>query len=205
MNTPLIVTVVATLTNTVFNWLLIYGNLGFPGLGVRGAALATVIARLVELALFVIVYARTKPDFAVPLRDIFKIDGALFRNILKKGALVLFCEMVWVLSETVTTALYNGRGGADVVSGMAASFAIANLYFVAFGGIYSATGVILGKTLGEGDLLCTPITLPEAVLNEMAKGEHKLVLNFVSGKTAELKKTLTEEMEPVKSPLRLVP
>ena len=152
VNTPLIVTVVATLTNTVFNWLLIYGNLGFPGLGVRGAALATVVARLVELALFVIVYARTKPDFAVPLRDIFKIDGALFRNILKKGALVLFCEMVWVLSETVTTALYNGRGGADVVSGMAASFAIANLYFVAFGGIYSATGVILGKTLGEGDL-----------------------------------------------------
>ena len=60
--------------------------------------------------------------------------------------------MVWVLSETITTAIYNGRGGADVVSGMASSFAIANLYFVAFGGVYSATGVILGKTLGEGDL-----------------------------------------------------
>ncbi len=152
VNAPLVVTVVATLTNTVFNWLLIYGNLGFPKLGVRGAALATVIARLVELILFAVIYARTKPEFAVPLRDFFKIDGALFRTILKKGALVLFCEMVWVLSETVTTALYNGRGGADVVSGMAASFAIANLYFVAFGGIYSATGVILGKTLGEGDL-----------------------------------------------------
>ena len=60
--------------------------------------------------------------------------------------------MVWVLSETITTALYNGRGGADVVSGMASSFAIANLYFVAFGGVYSATGVILGKSLGAGRL-----------------------------------------------------
>ena len=60
--------------------------------------------------------------------------------------------MVWVLSETVTTALYNGRGGADVVSGMSSGFAIANLFFVAFGGIYSATGVILGRTLGEGKL-----------------------------------------------------
>ena len=60
--------------------------------------------------------------------------------------------MVWVASETITTAIYNGRGGADVVSGMACSFTIANLYFVAFGGVYSATGVILGKTLGEGDL-----------------------------------------------------
>ena len=152
VNTPLVVTVIATLTNTVFNWLLIYGHLGFPRLGVRGAALATVIARAVELVLFIGVYIRTKPAFAVRAAELLKIDGPLFRSILRKGALVLFCEMVWVMSETVTTALYNGRGGADVVSGMAASFAIANLYFVAFGGIYSAAGVLLGKTLGEGNL-----------------------------------------------------
>ena len=149
---PLIVTVIATLTNTLFNWLLIYGNLGFPRMGVRGAALATVIARTLELLIFLALYLRTRPAFAVRAADAVKINGNLFREILKKGALVLFCEMVWVLSETVTTALYNGRGGADVVSGMAASFAIANLFFVAFGGIYSATGVILGKTLGSGDL-----------------------------------------------------
>ena len=152
VKTPLVVTVAATLTNTLFNWLLIYGNLGLPRLGVRGAALATVIARLVEFGLFVAVYVRKKPDFAVRPSELLKIDGALFMDILKKGAMVLFCEMVWVLSETVTTALYNGRGGADVVSGMASSFAIANLYFVAFGGVYTATGVILGKTLGAGDL-----------------------------------------------------
>ena len=118
---PLYVTIAATLTNTTLNWLLIYGNLGFPKMGVEGAALATVIARQ-------------------------------FKETLVKGSLVLFCEMVWVLSETITTAIYNGRGGADVVSGMASGFAIANLFFVAFGGIYSATGVILGKTLGAGDL-----------------------------------------------------
>ena len=149
---PLVITVIATLTNTLFNWLLIYGNLGFPRLGVRGAALATVISRILEFALFLTAYARSKPDFAVRLRDLIRIDGALFKDILGKGALVLFCEMVWVFSETITTAIYNGRGGADVVSGMASSFAIANLYFVAFGGLYSATGVILGRTLGEGNL-----------------------------------------------------
>ena len=149
---PLVITVIATLTNTLFNWLLIYGNLGFPRLAVRGAAIATVIARGLEFIIFTAVYFRMKPDFMVKLRDLFRINGKLFREILRKGALVLFCEMVWVFSETITTALYNGRGGADVVSGMAASFAIANLFFVAFGGIYSATGVILGKTLGEGNI-----------------------------------------------------
>ena len=152
VRTPLIVTVVATLTNTLFNWLLIYGNLGFPALGVRGAAWATVIARTLEFVIFIAVYVRAQPDFAVRPADFLKIDGRLFKEILKKSALVLFCEMVWVLSETITTAIYNGRGGADVVSGMASSFAIANLYFVAFGGVYSATGVLLGKTLGAGDL-----------------------------------------------------
>ena len=149
---PLGITVIATLTNTLFNWLLIYGNLGFPRLGVRGAAIATVIARGLELVLFIAVYVRMKPDFMVKPAELLRIDGGLFREILKKGALVLFCEMVWGFSETITTALYNGRGGAEVVSGMASSFAIANLFFVAFGGIYSATGVILGRTLGEGDL-----------------------------------------------------
>ena len=149
---PLLVTVAATLTNTLFNWLLIYGNLGFPKMGVRGAALATVIARTVEFVIFIIIYLRKKPEFAVKLTQVFKAERTLFRKILRKGSLVLFCEMVWVLSETVTTAIYNGRGGADVVSGMAAGFAVANLFFVAFGGIYSSVGVILGKTLGEGEL-----------------------------------------------------
>lgn len=149
---PLAVTVVATLTNTLFNWILIYGHLGFPALGVEGAAIATVIARTLEFVIFITAYIIRRPEFAVRLKDIGKIDRSLFREILKKGALMLFCEMVWVLSETVTTAIYNGRGGADVVSGMSSSFAIANLFFVAFGGIYNATGVVLGKTLGRGDL-----------------------------------------------------
>ena len=152
VKTPLVVTVIATLTNTVFNYLLIYGNFGMPALGVRGAAYATVIARTVEFVIFAFIYFKGKPDFAVHFSREFIIDGKLFREILKKGALMLFCEMTWVLSETLTTAIYNGRGGADVVSGMASSFAIANLFFVAFGGIYSATTVIIGKTLGEGNL-----------------------------------------------------
>ena len=149
---PLYVTIAATLTNTALNWLLIYGNLGFPRMGVEGAALATVIARVLELVIFAVIYVRTKPEFAVKAADFLKINRKQFRETLVKGSLVLFCEMVWVLSETITTAIYNGRGGADVVSGMASGFAIANLFFVAFGGIYSATGVILGKTLGAGEL-----------------------------------------------------
>ena len=149
---PLYVTMAAMLTNAVLNWVLIYGHFGLPRMGVRGAAYATVIARAFEFILFIVVYSRLKPAFMIRMADFFTINGRLFRETLKKGALILFCEMVWVFSETITTAVYNGRGGADVVSGMAAGFSIANLLFVAFGGIYSATGVILGKSLGAGKL-----------------------------------------------------
>ncbi|MCQ2241502.1 MATE family efflux transporter [Treponema sp.] len=149
---PLIISVIATLVNTFFNWVLIYGNLGFARLEVRGAAIATIIARLVEMVIFIVYLYVKKPAFVIHLIDLVQINFKLILEILQKGWKILFSEMVWVLSETVTTALYNGRGGADVVSGMSASFAIANLFFVAFGGITTATSVILGHTLGQGKL-----------------------------------------------------
>ena len=76
----------------------------------------------------------------------------LIKEILGKGWKILFSEMLWVIAETITTALYNGRGGADVISGMSASFAIANLFFIAFSGVTTATSVLIGKTLGQGKL-----------------------------------------------------
>ncbi|SFG83826.1 MATE family efflux transporter [Oribacterium sp. WCC10] len=149
---PLAVTVVATLSNTVCNYIMIYGHFGIPAMGVRGAAFATVIARTLEFLIFAVIYMKIKPQFGIWLSEKFRIDVVLFREMLKKGALVLFCEMTWAVSETIITAIYNGRGGADVVSGMAASFAIANLFFVAFNGICTTTVVLIGKTLGEGEL-----------------------------------------------------
>lgn len=149
---PLIVSVIATLTNTFFNWVFIYGNLGAPALGVQGAALATVVARTLELALYTVVCIRKRPAFIFRPWTILNVNIPLFKEILKKGGMVLISEMTWVIAETITTALYNGRGGADVVSGMAASFAIANLFFVAFGGTTAATSVIMGSTLGAGKL-----------------------------------------------------
>ena len=152
VRTPLVISVIATCINTFFNWVLIYGHFGAPALGVRGAALATVTARSIELLLYIIVCIRRKPAFVFKPWQLLQVNGALFVEILKKGGMVLVSEMTWVLAETITTALYNGRGGADVVSGMSSSFAIANLFFVAFGGTTAAISVILGSTLGAGKL-----------------------------------------------------
>lgn len=149
---PLVISVIATCLNTFLNWILIYGNLGAPRLEVEGAAYATIAARVAEMLMFIgFVYIKKQP-FMIRPRVLLHINWNLFGRIFKKGSMVLFSEMLWVISETVITALYNGRGGADVVSGMASSFAIANLFFISFSGITTATGVLLGKTLGSGDL-----------------------------------------------------
>lgn len=146
---PLIITVSAAVINTFLNWVLIYGNLGMPRLEIKGAAYATIIARTVEMILFVLYTMIDKPDF-IGLTVFRNIDWRLFGEILKKGSLLIVSQLLWVLSESVTTAIYNGRGGADVVSGMAASFSIANLFFISFTGINTATSVVIGKSLGAG-------------------------------------------------------
>lgn len=149
---PLIISVIATLINTFGNYVLIYGHFGAPRLEVTGAAIATVIARVIEMLTFVVYIYVKKPDFYSKLKDIFKVKITLAGNILSKTGMIAISELTWVLSETVSTALYNSRGGADVVSGMAAGFTIANLFFVSFSGIFTATGVIIGTTLGAGKL-----------------------------------------------------
>ena len=149
---PLIISVIGTLVNCSLNWVLIYGNLGAPRLEVRGAAYATIIARFVEMALYILFVIRYPQPFLRKHSEKLRTDWKLFGSILRKGWLMLFSELLWVISETVTTAVYNGRGGADVVSGMSAGWAIVNLLFVSFGGINTATSVIIGKTLGKGQL-----------------------------------------------------
>ena len=149
---PLIASLIAAAVNMVFNYLLIYGNLGAPKLEVVGAAIATVIARFVEMIIYYIYLKRDNSPLLVSVKDYLHINKKLFIEMTRKSFMIIFSELLWVICETVTTALYNGRGGADVVSGMAASFTIANLYFVAFGGVTVATSVMIGKLLGEGNL-----------------------------------------------------
>ena len=149
---PLVISVIATACNTLFNWVFIYGNLGAPRLEVRGAAIATIIARCTEAMIFLVYMIIKKPPFAIRLFDIFRVRLSLFGQIFKKAWMIMCSEMVWAIAETITTALYNGRGGADVVSGMSSGFAISNLFFIAFSGINTATAVIIGKDLGSGQL-----------------------------------------------------
>ncbi|MDR3144713.1 MAG: polysaccharide biosynthesis C-terminal domain-containing protein, partial [Treponema sp.] len=149
---PLVISAVATLVNTAGNWMLIYGNLGAPRLEVPGAAIATIIARLLEMGIFLVYVRRQATPFYVGFRRIPAINKQLIREILSKSAMMFLSEASWISSETIMTALYNGRGGAEVVAGMAAGWTIANLFFLLFNGIWTTAAVVVGGTLGAGKL-----------------------------------------------------
>ncbi|MDR2922368.1 MAG: MATE family efflux transporter [Treponema sp.] len=149
---PLFISAAATLINTAGNWILIYGNLGAPRLEVKGAAYATMIARVFELAVFLVFAAKVKAPFYTGITKFFNIHWKFFVEILYKSGMIFVSELSWVSSETIMTAMYNRRGGAEVVAGMAAGFTIANIFFLLFGGIWTASGVLVGGALGAGKL-----------------------------------------------------
>jgi len=149
---PMIFSSVATLINTFGNWVLIYGNLGAPRLEITGAAIATIVARFFEAAAFIIYMKRKKIDFYAPFRTLFKVDRDLARRILSKSTMVFAADISWAVSETVMIAVYNGKGGAATVAGMAAGWTITNIFMLAMTGIVTAASVCTGKSLGEGDL-----------------------------------------------------
>ncbi|MBQ5780954.1 MAG: MATE family efflux transporter, partial [Spirochaetaceae bacterium] len=149
---PLIISVTATLINTFFNWILIYGNLGAPRMEVVGAATATVIAKICEMTAFLIYLFVKKPDFATKVSKLFVMRMKLFTQIFLKSSMVLISEMAWVISETVATAIFNGRGGAETVAGLAAGFNLSNLLVSTFAGVFTITAVVVGSKLGEGNL-----------------------------------------------------
>lgn len=149
---PLVISVCATLVNTFLNFVLIYGHFGFPRMEEVGAALATVIARGTEMLIFIIYVAKKRVSFLFFPTRLFAIDFSLFKGIVKKSLMVIYSEMAWAISETISIALYNTRGGAEVVSGMAAGFAIGNLVLLSLQGLVTTTTVIVGQELGKGDI-----------------------------------------------------
>jgi putative MATE family efflux protein len=152
---PLLISSAATVVNTIGNWFLIYGNLGAPRLEVTGAALATILARSFEVVVFLLYMRRSragKPPFFVDFPGIFQVSRRLMTQILAKSGMMFLADASWVSSETIMTALYNGRGGAEVVAGMAAGWTIANIFFLLFGGIWTTSTVLVGGSLGAGKL-----------------------------------------------------
>lgn len=150
---PMKAGLIAVVVNLVFNYFLIFGNFGFPCLGIKGAAIATVISRFVEFFVVFIIAKRRKAEFPffVDTFDTFKINGELAKQITLKGTPLLANEFLWSVGIAMLSRCYSFRG-LDVVAAMNISQTISNLFNTVFLSLGNALGIIIGHELGAGNV-----------------------------------------------------
>ena len=154
----------STILNTGLNYLLIFGHFGFPALGVAGAAIATLLARISEFVICVICALRSK---TIPLEiPLFLRPGlGMVRKFLKYASPVVLNEAVWGLGNSLLTVILGYTDNS--VEMLAANAVMGNLnrvLLVVCFGLGSATAVILGKAIGEGKRHAFVLDLGRALL-----------------------------------------
>ena len=141
------------LTNLFGNWVLIFGHLGAPAMGVQGAAIATVVSRYVEL-LIVASHAHRHTDkypfFAGAYKSLY-VPGSLAMKILRTATPLLINEILWSLGMTFITQFYSSRG-LNAVAALNINGTAWNLFSVIMMGMGSAVAIMVGQRLGAGKM-----------------------------------------------------
>lgn len=148
---PTIATTTSILLNTFLNWVFIFGNLGMPTLGVQGAALATIIARIAESLIMLYMVRTHGKEFSTKLTNIYKIQKDLIRNIFKKALPLAMNEFLWSTGTTVLFFAYALRSDSQL-SGYSIAHTVFQLAFVIFGGVGVAVSVMVGNELGANNI-----------------------------------------------------
>ena len=146
---PMIAGIVSVATDIVLNYLLIYGKFGCPELGVKGAAIATVIARYIECAFLLLcthLHIAEHP-FLQGVWSTFRLPKDLSLKMLRKSLPIFFNEFLWAAGLAAMTQCYGLRG-LEIVAGMNISNVICNLMNVVFVALGNAVGILSGQTLG---------------------------------------------------------
>ena len=150
---PMLAGVIAVFTNGICNYLLIFGIGIFPELGVVGAALGTIAARVVELSV-VVLWTHTHKQHAPYIRGVYRslrIPASLVAQISVKGIPLLANELLWSLGMTILNQCYSTRG-LTAVAAVNIATTISNLFNIFFLSMGSAVSIIVGNQLGAGQV-----------------------------------------------------
>ena len=147
---PLIMSIASLVINTTLNYLLIFGKFGLPKLGVEGAAIATTVTRLIELAVLVTALYIRFGTIAAKFRDFsHAFERKFVSHFVRTAAPVILNETTWGLGVALYSVIFS-RMGTGVVAAMNINKVFENLFNAFFFGMSYAAGVMVGKTIGEG-------------------------------------------------------
>lgn len=133
--------------NAILNYLLIFGNFGFPELGLVGAGIATTIARFIEFVVVIVYVYRYEKNLELRVHKLLHLDKDIRQLFFKKCGPVCANEAMWSLGESCVVMII-GRLGTSVVMAMGIYNVITQLSSVLMNGLNSAACVMIGNTLG---------------------------------------------------------
>ena len=142
---------IALCINGFLNYVLIFGKFGAPALGVRGAAMATLIARTVEFGIGVCYMLFKDGKVRIRLRDFLLFDRRLFRDLILISTPVIANELMWSLGISMQARLL-GIISTTAVAANSIISVVQQLSTVAVFGVASAAAVMIGKAIGEGNM-----------------------------------------------------
>ncbi|MBQ4453149.1 MAG: MATE family efflux transporter [Clostridia bacterium] len=147
---PLYGSVAGVASNIVLNWVLIFGNLGFHPMGVRGAALATVLAQGISVAVVLIMARRRRHPYLTAVRHHFRWDRSFVRVYIKKCFPILCNEVLIGLGNMVINIVL-GRQPEEAIAALAVFRTLEGLVIGFFAGFSNAASVLVGTEVGAGN------------------------------------------------------
>lgn len=146
-----IISAATLVINICLNYCLIYGNFGFPELGIRGAACATLVSRCVELLIVIIYLKYREHKLNLTLKKLIKINSSYINDYVHVSFPVLLNQAQWGIAQMIQTAILGHLGAAAIAANSIATIVFQVISVVAYGAA-SASGMTIGRTIGEGSM-----------------------------------------------------
>ena len=146
-----VVNLLALVVNIFLNYGLIYGKLGFPEMGVEGAAIATLTARIVEFVVVLAYVLAVDKKICWRPGNLLHVDKTMFRDYIRVGMPLILANGIWGIAMSVQTA-FLGRLGNDTIAANSIATTIFQVVSVVAYAASNASSVLIGKTVGEGDI-----------------------------------------------------
>lgn len=137
--------------NFCCNYCLIYGNLGAPELGIRGAAIATVVSRIVELVMILVYVLFIDKKLKMKLKDLFSFDMTFLNDYIRVSMPVIISGFLWGIAQAAQTAVL-GHINAQVIAANSIAVTVSQVFAVFGMACANVASVVTGKTIGEGKL-----------------------------------------------------
>jgi len=146
---PLYGSIAAVSLNIALNYILIFGRLGFPAMGVRGAALATVIAQAFSLCVVILLARLNRHPYLLAFRSHFRWDRQHIRNFFRKCCPIILNELFIGVGNMVINIVL-GRQPEEAIAAVAVFRTLEGLIIGFFAGFSSAASILVGKEVGAG-------------------------------------------------------